>query len=42
MPGLPGCVVPAFSLPAVPVVSRAGALALGAARYGLRRTVTGR
>ncbi|HEX5569265.1 MAG TPA: APC family permease, partial [Streptomyces sp.] len=40
--GLAGCVVLAFSLPSVSVVSGAAVLAVGAAAYGVRRAVPGR
>ncbi len=40
--GLLGCAVLAFSLPVISVGSGAAVLVLGAAWYGLRRTVTRR
>ncbi|MEU9446949.1 APC family permease [Streptomyces sp. NPDC048304] len=40
--GLLGCVVLAFSLPALSVASGTGVLALGAAWYGIRRAATAR
>ncbi|NUR31993.1 MAG: APC family permease [Catenulispora sp.] len=39
--GLAGCLVLAFALPPASVVSGAAVLAVGAAAYGIRRTVTG-
>ncbi|MET9871299.1 MULTISPECIES: APC family permease [unclassified Streptomyces] len=40
--GLAGCLVLAFALPAASVISGAAVLALGAAVYGVRRTVAAR
>ncbi|MFF0223682.1 APC family permease [Streptomyces sp. NPDC004629] len=40
--GLAGCLVLAFALPLDSVVSGAAVLAVGAAAYGIRRTLTGR
>jgi APA family basic amino acid/polyamine antiporter len=40
--GLAGCVILAFALPLVSVISGAAVLAVGAAAYGVRRTLLSR